>query len=276
MSLWHGDTAGGWTAPGRHLPPDGLSTGLPDHGSPAASSSRRHWRAESQPRLTASRTRRGPELGAASLSVRVRGPPFVRGSGCLPRERGCPPSACVATQGSFWNTGQGSVPSPAEPPPASLRAGAAGNTARSWPPAPCPRGPRAQRWPSRARLPRVGLQAALGPARSVWQTPLCPVFCPTSKGPGGGPGCAAGREEGSHQFLTPGAAGPRLDAVLTGADLVLGALLGEDCGRDETGPVSGEPAATGGCGGAWWPTGDQATRGGGRRGAVSGKTRMAE
>lgn len=141
MSLWHGDTAGGWTAPGRHLPPDGLSTGLPDHSSPAASGSRRHWRAEPQPRLTASRTRRGPEPGAASLSVWLRGPPFVRGSGCLPREHGCPPSACVATQGSFWNTGQGSVPSPAEPPPASLRAGAAGNTARSWPPAPAPGGP---------------------------------------------------------------------------------------------------------------------------------------
>ena len=39
-------------------------------------------------------------------------------------------------------------------------------------------------------------------------------------------------QRGSYQFLAPGAAGARLDAVPAGADLVLGALLGQDWERD--------------------------------------------
>lgn len=77
-------------------------------------------------------------------------------------------------------------------PPSVL--GAVRDTSCSWPPASYSRGPRAQCWPGLARLTRVSLQAALGPARSVCQTPLCPVsFCPMSKGPGDGPGCPPGR-----------------------------------------------------------------------------------
>ena len=39
-------------------------------------------------------------------------------------------------------------------------------------------------------------------------------------------------QRGSYQFLAPGAAGAGLDAVPAGADLVLGALLGQDWERD--------------------------------------------
>lgn len=38
-------------------------------------------------------------------------------------------------------------------------------------------------------------------------------------------------QRGSYQFLAPGTAGARLDAVPAGADFVLGALLGQDWGE---------------------------------------------